>query len=64
MPELHHLTAQEQWDRLRRGDVTPRELAEHHLARIQRLDPALGAFVTVTADRALERADALLAAGP
>jgi len=64
MSELHHLTAQEQWDRLRRGDVTPRELAEHHLARIERLDPALGAFVTVTADRALERADALLAAGP
>jgi len=63
MFELHHLTAQEQWDWLRRGDVTPRELAQHHLDRVARLDPGLGAFVTVTAERALERADTLLAGG-
>lgn len=63
MYELHQLTAQEQWHRLRHGDVTPRELAEHHLERIARLDPAVGAFVTVTAEQALDRADALLAAG-
>lgn len=59
MFELHHLTAQEQLDWLRRREVTPRELAEHYLSRIERLDGDLGAFVTVTAERALERADAV-----
>jgi amidase len=57
--ELHHLTAQEQWDWLQRGEVTPLELTEHYLARIERLDAALGAFVTVTADAAIERARTL-----
>jgi amidase len=57
--ELHHLTAQEQWDWLQRGEITPVELAEHYLERIERLDPALGAFVTVTADAAIDRARAL-----
>jgi amidase len=56
MFELHHLSAQEQWEWLQRGDITPVELAEHYLARIERLNGDLGAFVTVTADRALERA--------
>jgi amidase len=54
--ELHHLSAQEQWDWLQRGDVTPVELAEHYLRRIERLNPELGALSRVDADRALERA--------
>lgn len=57
MFELHHLSAQEQADWLRRGDVSPRELADHYLERIERLNPGLGAFTTVTADAARERAD-------
>ncbi|MFT4028997.1 MAG: amidase [Protaetiibacter sp.] len=57
MFELHHLTAVEQLDWLRRGEVTPRELATHYLARIERLDPELGAFAVVDADAALDRAD-------
>jgi amidase len=57
--ELHHLTAGEQLDWLRRGEVTPRELTDHYLARIARLDDGLGAFVTVTADAARERAAAV-----
>ena len=56
MFELHHLTAQEQLDRLRRGDISPVELATHYLDRIERLDPGLGAFTTVTRDAALARA--------
>ncbi|MGN6272242.1 MAG: amidase [Protaetiibacter sp.] len=56
MFELHHLTALEQLDWLRRGEVTPRELAEHYLARIDRLDPELGAFAVVDTDAALQRA--------
>ncbi|RIJ59152.1 amidase, partial [Clavibacter lycopersici] len=56
MFELHHLSAQDLWDQLQRGEVTPTELVTHYLERIERLDPGLGAFTTVTADRALERA--------
>jgi amidase len=42
------------------GQVTPRELAEFYLARIERLNPALRAFISVRAERALEEADAAL----
>jgi amidase len=56
MFELHHLSAQEQADWLRRGDVSPTELVSHYLERIARVNPALGAFTTVTPDAALERA--------
>lgn len=59
MFELHHLTAQEQWNWLQRGEITPLELVDHYLARIHRLDPELGAFVTVTADAARSRASSL-----
>nr|WP_210422621.1 amidase [Cryobacterium sp. BB307] len=54
--ELHHLTAQEQWDWLHRGEITPQELAQHYLERVERLNGDLGAFVTVTGEAALERA--------
>lgn len=56
MAELHDLTALEQWQALQRGEITPTELTRHYLARIEALNPALGAFVTVTADAALGRA--------
>ncbi|MEY2848245.1 MAG: hypothetical protein RI885_910 [Actinomycetota bacterium] len=54
--ELHHLTAQEQWDWLQRGEITPAELTEHYLERILRLDGGLGAFVRVLPDDARRRA--------
>src|ERR1700710_863680 len=57
--ELHHLSAQEQWDWLHRGEITPLELVTHYLERIARLNAELGAFTTVTADAALERARSL-----
>lgn len=53
---LHDLTANQQLALLRAGELAPRELAEHYLERIGRLDPGLGAFVTVTPDAALARA--------
>jgi amidase len=59
MFELHHLSAQEQWDWLHRGEITPLELVTHYLERISRLNGELGAFTTVTADAALKRASAL-----
>ncbi|MDQ1556859.1 MAG: amidase [Actinomycetota bacterium] len=59
MFELHHLTAREQWDWLQRGEVTPAELVDHYLGRIDRINPELGAFTTVTADAARQRASTL-----
>src|SRR6476469_3309197 len=52
MSELHDLTALEQGAAIRGGEVSTGELVEHYLARIERLDGELGAFVTVTADQA------------
>lgn len=57
--ELHHLSALEQLDWLRRGEVTPAELVAHYLERIARLDGELGAFATVTPEAALARAASL-----
>ena len=37
-------------------EVSPREVAEFFLQRTERLNPKLGAFITVTAERALEDA--------
>lgn len=64
MADLHELTALELWQELQSGRVSPRELASHYLDRIERLNPQLGAFVTVTRDRALERADHVADAVP
>lgn len=57
MAELHELTALALWQELQSGRVSPRELTSHYLDRIERLNPELGAFVTVTRDRALARAE-------
>jgi amidase len=52
VPDLHDLTALEQAAAIRRGDLDPADLTAHYLARIEALDDRIGAFVTVTADRA------------
>ncbi|MFF1571907.1 amidase [Leifsonia sp. NPDC058292] len=57
MAELHELTALDLWQELQSGRVSPRELTEHYLDRIDTLNPELGAFVTVTREAALARAD-------
>src|SRR3954471_4651445 len=64
MADLHELTALELWQELQSGRGSPRELAAHYLDRIERLNPELGAFVTVTRDAALERADRVAAEVP
>jgi amidase len=53
--QLHDLTALEQGDAVRRGEVSPRELAAHYLGRAD----DVGAFVTRTPELALERAASL-----
>jgi amidase len=54
--QLHDLTALEQAAAVRAGEVSPTELVRHSLARIQLLDAGLGAFITVTPERALAAA--------
>ena len=56
MAELHDLTALEQAAAVRRREVSPVELVEHHLDRVQRRNAELGAFVTVTDEAAREQA--------
>ncbi|HXT44053.1 MAG TPA: amidase [Pseudonocardiaceae bacterium] len=58
MADLHELTALEQAAAVRRREVRPSELVEHYLRRVQDRDDQLGAFVTVTADRAMDAARA------
>lgn len=64
MPELHELTAHEQWISLQRKEISPTELVIHYLDRIARLDDGLGAFLTVTPENALARARELESQGP
>ena len=58
MTDLHELTALEQAAAVRRREVSPSELIEHHLRRVEDRQTRLGAFVTVTADRAMDAARA------
>ncbi len=56
MADLHDLTALEQAAAIRAREVSPLELVEHYLGRIERLSEDVGAFVTVTAELARTRA--------
>lgn len=58
MTELHELDATAQAALLRAGEVSSVELVQHHLDRIGTYGERLGAFITVTADRALTQARA------
>ena len=51
-----YIGANELREMVLRKEVRPREVAEFFLARVERLNPRLGAFMTVTANRALEDA--------
>src|SRR4051794_18805865 len=52
MAELHDLTLLEQADAVRRREVSPVDLVDHYLARIERLNDDVGAFVHVAPDQA------------
>ncbi|MFI5836853.1 amidase [Micromonospora sp. NPDC051300] len=62
MAEPHDLTALEQAAAIRRGELSSLELVEHHLRRVDALGDTVGAFVTVTAERARTAARAADAA--
>jgi amidase len=56
MTHLHDLTALEQGAAVRSGEVSPAELVEHYLSRVERLSATVGAFVTVTDELARRQA--------
>ena len=47
-------------ERLRAGDLSPREAVASSLQRIERLEPALNAFISVRGEEALAEAGAAL----
>ncbi|WP_437582328.1 amidase [Paramicrobacterium sp. CJ85] len=57
MADIHELTALDLWTTLHKREISPREVTTSVLRRIAQVDPDVGAFVTVTEDAALERAD-------
>jgi amidase len=66
MSDLCFLTAVELADRIRRREVSVTEVVRAHLGQIERVNPAVNAIVTLTAERALDEAsrkDAELARG-
>ncbi|MER7154316.1 amidase [Streptomyces lydicus] len=63
---LHHLDATDLAARLRRREISAREVVQAHLDRIERVNPAVNAIVTLDAEGALAaaaEADARLARG-
>ena len=66
MTDLALRSATELAQRLRRREVSALELLQHHLRRVERLNPAINAVVAFDTERALQRArdaDAALARG-
>jgi len=63
---FHELSALELAQQIRQGELTSLEVAQHYLARIDAVNEQVGAYLTVTADRAedqAKRADQALRAG-
>jgi amidase len=56
--QLHDLTALEQAQAIREGEVSSRELALHYLERSHALNPSVGAFTVITDELAVDQANA------
>ncbi|TDC64405.1 amidase [Actinomadura sp. GC306] len=56
MTQTHDLSATRMAAAVRTREVSPVELTDHYLTRIERLNEQVGAYATVTADRAREEA--------
>ena len=54
---MHNKTISELSKELHTKKISSRELTQFYLDRIQKLDPQLNSFITVTADNALKQAD-------
>ena len=64
MTELIRLTARDAVAKLRTGELCPRDLLDAAEARIAAVEPRINALPTRCFDRARDRADRLMAAGP
>lgn len=62
MTDLHRLSIRELSEGLKQAQFSSRELTEHYLKRIAKIDPKVKSYVTVTAEQALAEADAADAA--
>src|SRR3954453_5415408 len=66
MTQPHDLSLLEQADAVRRREISPVELVDHYLGRIERLNDEVGAFVFVAPDQAraaAKDAESALSAG-
>ncbi|MGC2492997.1 amidase family protein, partial [Candidatus Binatus sp.] len=52
-----YIEAHEVRDLILKKEIKPREVAEFFIARVQKLNPKLGAFMTITPERALADAE-------
>ncbi|MEV7341851.1 amidase [Streptomyces sp. NPDC093544] len=57
MSDLHEMTALEQAAAIAKGDLSPIELTDHYLGRIDERDEELGAYLTVSAELARSQAE-------
>lgn len=64
MAQLHDLTALEQGMAIKAGEVSSADLVAHYAERTERLNPALGAFVTLGGRDVVEPGDGPLAGVP
>ncbi|SEL84390.1 Asp-tRNA(Asn)/Glu-tRNA(Gln) amidotransferase subunit GatA [Acinetobacter sp. DSM 11652] len=62
MTDLHRLSVRELIDGLANAKFSSRELTQHYLNRIEKIDAQVKSYVTVTAEQALAQADAADAA--
>ena len=60
--QLHELTIAQALRQMRDGSLTSVALTRHALERIDRINPAINAFITITAERAIRDAEAADAA--
>ena len=63
---MHTLTIKQMSEKLQSREISSVELTQHYLDRIEKLDPELNAYITVTPELAIEMAkaaDAQIAAG-
>ncbi|HEY2265758.1 MAG TPA: amidase family protein, partial [Streptosporangiaceae bacterium] len=64
MPEMTWLDATAQAEAVRRGEVSPKELTEAAIARIEAVNPQLDAVIRTRFDEARQEADGDLPDGP
>ena len=58
MPSIHHKSATELIELIRSKEITPLELMEETIKRVETVNPILNAFTTLYPEQALEQAKA------